>query len=158
MKNTDDMAQYEEILDFFKNLHLSNFTGHDDFMFTVVPEFAKFLGYDEDDLFYDVNIGRKKPLIADVVIKQGVESEPDIVVEIKFPGNVLGTYLRNHAKNLSNQSGVNSIVLISPVVIIVFSKGEFYLYPLESIDVKSLKEINTMLRTKHGNKRHAAAY
>lgn len=158
MKKADGDVKYKDIMEFFKNLKFNNFSGHDDFMFTVVPEFAKLLGYDEDAISYKMNIGRKKPFLADAVIKRGAMEASDLVVETIFPGNQ-ETNWNIHLLELSDNSG-KDIVLISPLSITVFIEKEDHRYCLASIEMHDLKDIKTMLETRKGKalvKKHAVA-
>lgn len=132
------MPNDESLLKLLQTLPEQSFDNEADFARNVVPQFAKLLGYQEFETFYEYGADRYR---ADVVLASSIDSKPWIVIELKRRKAINVADWIYQVKRYLNAFDCPTGVIISPDLIVLVSAGQSKKFDLRAISATQSHEI-----------------
>ncbi|MDK4724986.1 restriction endonuclease [Rhizobium phaseoli] len=129
---------HEDLYSLLKSLPMTEVRNELDFTMTFVPQFARVLGYDASETFYEygaqVGTEARTRFRADVVFSKSIEDQPWLVLEMKGSARppAPGQWV-NRLQSYKSAFNTPTAVLVSPQIVIVISEVGEHTYDLRSL-------------------------
>ena len=136
------MDTNKEFATFLKGWQFRSFSGRDDYMISTVFEIAKFFGYEEDNTYFEEDIGYKHPWIVDAVIKKDVMDEPEIVVITREMSEVK---IKEFASKIFDECDAILAVFVTTGMMRVFNRDKMKKIVFSKATEKSLEKVKIAL-------------